>query len=384
MFELLGDPRAAGADFVTQFIEVYNAARQRAYPLSWAIQTEMDEFSGITGDYTLQCLDRGMLQLMDDEALIDPTMKTFVDEMLKRLQAESPRPQHEIYPEVLEIYSEALVYRLLKEQGGGRLKIKKVPRDGPDFECVLRYGEPGTGDRDLIFYIEVKTLDIVDPVQRLPQVLDEGLDTAIELERQQLAGGKVAIAEQVIAPYRKGDVDTAYDPRSPRLVIETLINKAGGNFKASQFKRGPTFALASLLRLPLPGQGSSTLAPFFYYPGRGGACISGVLWHMAFGEIGAPVHRLPEFEGAGTSDGKLERAGLLVDPAIQLAAAGLIVVHYDKGAYRFDGLYDAHWEDPENSWSNTETEIVLSVLCGRVNDRGNGSAHEYANYRDEQ
>src|SRR5262249_29149776 len=147
--------------------------------------------------------DRGMLQAMDDEAFMDTTMKTFVDEMLQKLQSKSPRPRHEIYRHVLEIYSEALVYRLLKEQGEGRLQIKKTAGDGPDFECVLRYDERDNEERDLSFYIEVKTLDIVDPVQRLPQMLDEGLDAEIELERQQSAEKNVAISEQVIAPYRK-------------------------------------------------------------------------------------------------------------------------------------------------------------------------------------
>jgi hypothetical protein len=225
MLELLRDPRAAGADFRKQFIEVYDAAGWRAYPLSWRITTEIHGFSGITADYTLQCFDRGMLQLMDDDALVDTTMKTFVDEMLQKLQAKSSRPRHAIYPEVLEIYSEALVYRLLKERGEGRLTIKKIPSHGPDFECVLPYDKAGIGECDLTFYIEVKTLDIVDPVQRLPQMLDEGIDTELELDRQRLAGKKVAIATQAIAPYRKSAVGTAYDARSPRLVIETLIKK---------------------------------------------------------------------------------------------------------------------------------------------------------------
>jgi hypothetical protein len=58
-------------------------------------------------------------------------------------------------------------------------------------------------------------------------------------------------------------------------------------------------------------------------------------------------------------------------------------LHYDEGAYWFDGLYDAHWKDAATGWSNVETEIVLSVLCKRINDRGNGSAHKYSFCRDE-
>jgi hypothetical protein len=386
MLELLREPEGTTPDVAKQFLDLYDMAGRRAYPLSWAIRAEIHDLSGVSEDYTLQCLDRGMLQAMDDEAVDDPTMKTFVNEMLERLQAKIPHPRHKIYPAVLEIYSEALVYRLLKERVGAGLRITKIPRNGPDFECVLQYDEPGVGLRDLTFYIEVKTLDIVNPTHRREEMLDEGLDTHVELERQRLAGKTVAMAEQVIAPYRKGDDDDAYDCRSPRQVIQTLIRKAAGNFKASQFKRGPTFALASLLRLPLPGQGASSLAPFFYLddPVKGGACVSGVLWHLAFGQLGAPMHRQPDFEGAGTDDGTLEQAGLLVDPAIQLPAAGLMVFYYDRGAYRFDGLYDAKWTDAATRWGNVETEVVLNALCGDVNDRDNGSAYKYALYRARQ
>jgi hypothetical protein len=61
---------------------------------------------------------------------------------------------------------------------------------------------------------------------------------------------------------------------------------------------------------------------------------------------------------------------------------GLILFYYDRGAYRFDGLYDAHWTDRTSGWSSNETEAVLYALCGDVNDRSNGSAHKYGLYRD--
>jgi len=232
----------------------------------------------------------------------------------------------------------------------------------------------------LDFYIEVKTLDIVDAPQRLPEMLDEGMDVQIELERQQRARKGVAVASGEIAPYRLFGHPGGYDPWSIRQVIETLIEKAAQNFKSKQFQRGPTFALANLLRLPLPGQGASALAPFFYDESNGGACVSGVLWQMAFGQLGAQIHRWPQFEGAGTTDGELQRAGILVDPAVNLPAAGLIALHHDKGAYRFDGLYDTRWVGAASSWSNIDVETVVHALCGDYNDRDNGRAHDYARY----
>ena len=116
-------------------------------------------------------------------------------------------------------------------------------------------------ERELTFYVEVKTLDIVDAPQRLEQMLEEGLETQIEIERQQRQGKRVAMAEQGIAPYQ--DLAPIRDMIRVRRgpVIETLCEKVSSNFKAGQFRRGPTFALANLLRLPLMGQGSSALAP---------------------------------------------------------------------------------------------------------------------------
>jgi hypothetical protein len=103
---------------------------------------------------------------------------------------------------------------------------------------------------------------------------------------------------------------------------------------------------------------------------------------MAFGKLGAPMHRMEDFEGAGMLDGELQRDGLLVDPAIQLPTPGLILLHGDGGAYQFDGLYNANRTDAADGWSSNETEEVLYALCGEFNDRSNSMAHKYALYHD--
>ncbi|OSI80609.1 hypothetical protein BSZ21_00600 [Bradyrhizobium canariense] len=130
----------------------------------------------------------------------------------------------------------------------------------------------------LAFFIEVKSLDIVHAPQRLPEMLDEGMEVQIDVDRQIADGQRVAVGVEEIAPHRPYGNDPDYDPRSVRGTIETLIEKAAGNFKNTQFKRGPTFALANILRLPRPESGTGTLAPFYYDRAMGGACVSGVLW----------------------------------------------------------------------------------------------------------
>jgi hypothetical protein len=212
----------------------------------------------------------------------------------------------------------------------------------------------------------------------LPEIREAATDAQIEIERQLQDGKTIAMTEHEIAPYRPYGSAPEYDARSVRAVIETLIEKASNNFKPSQFQMGPTFALANLLRLPLPGQGPNALAPFFYDPRFGGACVSGVFWHMVFGEFGAPIHQNPDFEGAGTSDGNLQKAGLLVDSSLTPLTPGVITLYFDQGAYRFNGLYDSRWKSGGHGWANIETEIVFDALCCDFNSKDNSMAHNYA------
>ncbi|BBO04470.1 hypothetical protein SG09_38200 [Bradyrhizobium ottawaense] len=379
MLLLLADPRAH-ADFKKQFEEAYEKSLRLAYPVSRALLDEFHRQSGIAQDYTLRCFDRGQLREIEDAAAGDTSMRTFAREMLAKLTAQTKSPRHQVYRSVFDVYSEALLCKLMRERAGGRLRISKISETsqaGPDFQCELDTEMNGEG-RTLSFFIEVKSLDIVDAPQRLPEMLDESMDAQIELDRQIEEGQQVAIAAGEISPHRRYGGDAGYDPKSVRLAIENLIQKAAGNFKNAQFGRGPTFALANLLRLPLPGQKAGTLAPFYYDPWMGGACVSGVLWHFAFGEVDAPIHRSPDFEEAGTIDGKLGRAGVLIDQSLGLCTPGLIAFHHDQEAYRFDGFYEERWESREWSWSNVETEAVFEALCGDYNNRENGRAYRYS------
>ncbi|WLA64929.1 hypothetical protein [Bradyrhizobium diazoefficiens] len=379
LLSLLANP-GAHEDFKKQFEQTYEEALRFAYPVSRALLDEHHLHGGISRDYTLLCFDPGQVRAIEDDALSDQSMSIFAGEMLTRLTARTKLPRHEVYRSVFDIYSEALLCRLLRERGRGRLRIRKIPETaqaGPDFECELdteMNGEP----RTLSFFIEVKSLDVVDAPQRLPEILDEGMDVQIDLEEQLDQGRRIAIAEGEVAPHRRYGRDPGYDPKSVRLAIENLIQKAAGNFKNTQFQRGPTFALANLLRLPLPGQGAGALAPFYYDDWMGGSCVSGALWNFAFGEVGAPIHRAPDFEGAGTVDGTLRRAGVLIDKALELESPGLIALHYDQGAYRLDGFYDERCESKKWTWSNIETEEVFQALCGDYNNRANERAHRYA------
>jgi hypothetical protein len=380
MLTLLLNPLAADSSFQKRFETLHNDALRHAYPLASALLDEKSALSGTSLDYTLECFDLGLVRILEDRVPRDRTAREFVADMLRVLSTGMSVPRYQVFRRLFDVYSEAIVYHLLRERGGAPLAIDKIKETNdptPDFKCTLNCkinGEP----RNLKFYIEVKSLDIVRAPQRLPEMREAAMDAQLELEAQRRAGKTIAMTEHEIAPYRRSGTNAGYDPRSVRGVIETLIEKASNDFKATQFRLGPTFALANLLRLPLPGQGVNAVAPFFYHPLYGGACVSGVFWHMVFGEFGAPLHRNPEFEGAGTSDGNLGKAGLLIDSALTPLAPGVIAFYCDKGAYRFNGLYDSRWKSAVHGWSNVETETVFDLLCGDYNSRDNCMAYKYS------
>lgn len=378
MVALLANPAGHSA-FQADFMKAYEDACRHAYPLTRELIDERHRLLGLSRDYTLGCIDLGQVRMIEDEAETDASLKEFVRDMRAKL-ATRTLARHELLRQVFDVYGEALVYRLLRERVGGRLRIAKITESsvaGPDFECdldVVRKGRTVT----LHFYLEVKSLDIVDAPQRLPEMMNDAMDVEIELERLAAAGKRIAIAEGVVAPHRRFGASPGYDSRSTRQAVENIAAKAAGNFKNKQFQRGPTFALANLLRLPLPGQGVGTLTRAYDDP-MFGPGLSGALWHVAFGQVGQQIVRPEEFEGAGGGDGVLRRAGLLVDPALNLRTPGLIVLHWDDG-YRFDGFLDPVWSDGA-SWGPAETEEVVRSLCGDFNDAADSRAAHYATYR---
>jgi len=140
MLRLLADPVSARDHFKSQFMTLYDQAGRHAYPLAWSILAEHHAINDVTRDYTLGCFDLGMIRLMEDEAVGNRSMRTFVDDMLRKLQVATSQPRHQVFRQVFDVYSEALVCRLLYERGAGRLTIDKIPESkvaGPDFACKL-------------------------------------------------------------------------------------------------------------------------------------------------------------------------------------------------------------------------------------------------------
>jgi hypothetical protein len=88
---LLANPTAQG-DFKAQFEQAYEKALRIAYPVTQALMDEHRLHSSISRDYTLMCFDLGQVRAIEDEAVIDQSMKTFAQDMLDKLTAKTKLP----------------------------------------------------------------------------------------------------------------------------------------------------------------------------------------------------------------------------------------------------------------------------------------------------
>lgn len=347
--------------------EVYHEARKLTFPAYAAFLKHSQELSGLTTNASLLAVERDLLLDIDLLAHDDPTYGTFVGDMVAKLDSVKSAPDATAYSQFFEIYAEAMVLRFLR---GRRIPTKRITdtASAPDFECQLGDGRS--------YFVEVKALEIVDGKFRHNEIMEDGLQPNIELERQIREGKQIAMATGELAPYRKAFGAGSYDHSSQKLIIDTLREKCRQAFKPSQFKRGPTFALVVTDRLILDGW-SSALCPY-YFDDRCNACISGVIWHAAFGPVGAPVLGRPEFEGKPSVKGYLDRPGLYADETRPFAGNGLIVLQSSSSRRLSFGL-KAPSRDSER-WSSEDSEEALGAMCDAWNDRDNSHGFELSRY----
>jgi hypothetical protein len=296
LLALLADPNLAGsAQLRDHFKMDYKEAEALAFPAATAFVAHSQMLTTWTSNHNLVATDLKRLRNIDLKAHADPAYTGYVDKMVAILPALTAAPDVTRYSQFFELYSEALVLEFLRS----KVKTKKIPEQAgktPDFQCEMEDGQT--------FYIEVKTLDIVGGALRHDEIMVDAIDQAVSRDAQIAEGAAVAVTEGETAPYKRSGENDTYDPNSLLRVIDTLRDKCWQAFKAGQFAMGPTFALAVTDRLIVPG-GKCALAPYYYDPYDAGYCVSGVLWHSAFGKQDTPILRLPDFPGAASIEGDL-------------------------------------------------------------------------------
>lgn len=360
---LLADKRLGDPDGEQRLARLLEAAREAIYPASARLLRELQGANEVGGDDMLRSIDRGAVRRLDEEAVTDAESRTFRDDLLARLNEAGAKRSSTWAASVYEIYGEALVLQELRSRAPDGMTITKVPEtsvSSPDLKCVW---SRSSGD-PLIFYIEVKSLGVVGGGAKLNQDREQAFEGALELERQLSQGKKSATVIRTIAPFRKAGSDPDYDPRSLRGMVERTGTKIAGAFGSKQFADGPTFAFANLLRLAHLHHGPRALSRII--TGERGK-MNGAWWTLAYGEQGTRMLREPEFEGATGDDGVLARTGFLIDPAVDLPTAGLMLL-FDEGSRRRIVGLKARFQPQFPGWDDAAARAVLTCLCDAWND----------------
>jgi len=278
----------------------------------------MQEINSVGASHLLLYVQLDFIEKMEIEAERDSVFKEalqkiegLVDKALKNIES---------YGDQIEIkntYSEAYIFSKLRSL----LSISKIPEEEkktPDYKVHFRGQE---------IYIELKSLNMIGGNSKYREIMEGALDSKIEAEDQIRKGSNIGVGSQEIQPYLSPNKD--YDPRSVRMVAEALIDKINQNIKQGQYASGDTILLVDLSdQLSLISKPSQAIQNQ-YYDDMGNTCVSGELWNVAFGEVGQPIYKPAEFEGADNEDGELQKEGILVThPYING-----ILFHVDGGFY---------------------------------------------------
>ena len=210
-------------------------------------------------------------------------------------------------------------FHVLANRSG--LDLQKIPETNqektPDFQ--LRAGPD--------IYFEVKTPSIAAGEFAMREDIEDSWRGRVDLQDQLDAGRRVALVEQMHAPY-----GPAPHEKRRTHVIAVLQDKLRNNLKRDQFAKGPTYLVASLLLLHPYGGTDGTLRPVYRSRDDIAHYASGHLWMTVFSDHGMLIHSEPEFDGAPAIEGRSDRVGILVGDEYDFVE-GIIFVIYDLNGY---------------------------------------------------
>ena len=235
---------------------------------------------------------------------------------------------------IFEAYHEALFYSYLKSKLPTE-PIETRANKTPDFKVYL-YGRE--------YYFEYKALKMLGGRLAYKSIAEEAAKLAENPHIETYEGMKITTTEQVIQPHNKHRGD--YNPRSVKMVIENIIDKATQNIKEGQFSLGPTVLVLDLnSQLSMFDKPQTEIAKEHI-----GSCeelISGVLYHVAAGSIGDKIHCHIEFEGQRQSVEVLDKQGILREfpfiTAVLFHSAtfgkseGYVAIYRNEKEDKFDG-----------------------------------------------
>lgn len=320
--------------------------------------------SGLTISWPMFRMSSTILDLIEsgavnrDQVLLQ-AMKDLLDSLKSIRQPEDYNAMKRAY----EIYEEAAVFLLFRCRG---LPLVRTPGTGghrqqrPDFQCNHSLGT---------FFVEVKTLDFQDGEVRHRAIANDALEAKAKLDARARKSG-VHFGDPVeISSHRPG--------AGPAERIETAIRKIKGNAESGQLCYGPTILVVDLTRLSCDANDPSALVPtYFDASPTAQACVSGELWHIAFGQPGDQILIRPEFEGKSNLGPRLKETGVYSDYPELMALA--FVTRPLNNAPKILALrkLTPDFVKLKKFTTLTEYEIgeILQQLCDAFNDERNEGA----------
>lgn len=252
-----------------------------------------------------------------------------------------------------QILGEAHFWVMCLERG---LRLTRIPevkgKKTPDFSATI-------SNQSICF--EVKTLSVVGGDTGIANALYSSLDAHMDLEAQQRAGARVAIATSEAQPYG----DKVKRDQTLMSAINTLVEKTRGNIKADQFARRNTFLVINLSVIPPYVTEPKTLRPAYLDDYMFPKAVTGDLWTLAFGKVGMLILGIPEFEGKPCVEGTFDKVGILEDDEFSAVAGLIFMIHPWQRPSELWGLFRGadirKWQDGEPAL--LEQILALTGKC---------------------
>jgi hypothetical protein len=166
MLEKLRDLATTNTDAGREeFKRLYDEAVKLTLPATRAFQRHQHAINTITRNHSLGAIDLETLKTIDLLGHKDHAFKTFVNQLVAKLGKKTRELDVVAYSQFFEIYGEAVTLHFLRNRRLKTERVSEADEGRPDFKCELEHGK--------VFYIEVKSLDIVGGEFRQREMMDE-------------------------------------------------------------------------------------------------------------------------------------------------------------------------------------------------------------------
>jgi len=293
----------------------------------------------------------GAVEAIDANQAAEPELRAYASTLSALIDDASFGVNPHLTNKFAQIIGEAHFWLMCLDKG---LRLTRIPevkdKKTPDFSASV-------GNQSICF--EVKTLSVVGGDTGIADALHSSLEAHIDLEAQQRAGARVAIATSEAQPYG-GKVKRDQTLMS---VINTLVEKVRGNIKADQFARPNTFLVINLSIIPPFITEPKALRPAYLDDFMFSKAVTGDLWTLAFGKVGMPILGTPEFEGKPCVEGTFDKIGILEDQDFSSVTGLIFMIHPWQRPSELWGLFRSadlsKWGD-----GNVELLTQLQALIG--------------------